>query len=101
MKYTAEEVILFAWLTLQKQLESGLIDPEHMPPGELTEHGQALAEALEVRALDAKIIPHPVDIHRATQSLYDNIQDFHDMINVTIERSKEQGILPESANSIH
>lgn len=101
MKFTAEEVILFAYLTLQQQLKSGLIDEEHLPPNMLSEKGQADADALEIRAKAAGIIPHPVDIHRATQSLYDDVQDYYDMINTTIERSKEQGLIPDSAQSIH
>jgi hypothetical protein len=97
--FSPEEIVIFSLMTLEIQLREKLIDLDHMPNKRLTNDAHAEVDALKLKIDETKTIPHPVDVAKATEALYEDRADFVAMFETMVKRSTEDGTLP--AGSIH
>jgi hypothetical protein len=84
--FTKQEIVVFAIMTLKKQLAEGYIDEEHMPSDVLDAATDADILELEAKIKQTGQIPHQNDILNCTRSFYPDDDAFTAYFAVLLER---------------
>lgn len=98
--FSKEEIILFALMTLDRQIKDELIDEDHLPIARLSDHTQQEIDTLKAKIKTTNTIPHPIDVAMLTEALYEDRDDFVAMFETMVKRATKDGTLPEK-QSVH
>lgn len=98
--FTWEEIKVFALMTLDLQVKSGLTDKHMMPDHEWTQEELMLKEVVLSKMSLEREIPHQEDIIKATFEIYgeENKEKCNKMLHILFERAKKD---PELVGTLH
>ena len=94
--FSVAEIAVFAIMTLQKQVDDGYIDDEHLPPIDMKSATDVQIAEVEAKIQKTGKIPHENDILNMTRSFYKDDDDFTEYFRVLCERIGEDKSLTET-----